>query len=79
MTAKISTPFGEATIEKGKWSAENKELEEFLNVVCDPNEMPGYLPNPDLNAAELAVKEILKSKIISFTEVHRPAEEGIVY
>ena len=79
MTAKISTMFGEATIENGVWSAEDKELEKFLNVVCDPNHMPSYLPNPDLNAAELAIKEIPGAKLISFTEVHRPAEEGIVY
>lgn len=79
MTSKISTMFGEATIENGVWSAEDKSLEKFLNVVCDPNEMPGYLANPDAEAAQLAINEIPGAKLVSFTEVRRPAEEGIVY
>lgn len=79
MTAKISTIFGEATIENGVWHAEDKALEKFLNTVCDPNHMPGYLPNPDLNAADLAVKELPDAKLISFTEAYRPTEEGVVY
>jgi hypothetical protein len=79
MTAKISTIFGEATIENGVWRAEDKSLEKFLNTVCDPNHMPGYLPNPDLNAADFAVEELPGAKLISFTEVKRPAEDGVVY
>lgn len=69
MPAKIATPLGEATIDKGVWSADDKALERFLNNVCSPNNMEGYLPNPDADAAQYAVEKIPHAKMISFDKM----------
>lgn len=80
MTAKISTKLGEAIIENGEWSAKNKMLERYLNTVCDPNHMPGYLPNPDMNAAVLAVKKLPGTELIEYDEIDYADEpEGTIY
>ena len=77
MTAKISTPIGEATIENRKWTSDNKELEEYLNFMLDPYGAGGEDPNPDLTAAMLMVELLPKAKLISYTSVK--SEPGVIY
>ena len=82
MTAKISTPVGEATVEGRVWTSDNKWLENLLKDLM-PHYVGGEDPNPDLTAAMYAIEHLPKMKafpvkIISYTE-SAPLDKDLVY
>lgn len=70
MAATIDLGLGlsKATIDGYEWTSDDKIFEDLLNTMLDPYGPSGADPNPDLTAAQAAVKQI-GGKIISFDEV----------
>ncbi len=81
MTAKIKTPIGEAIIDGYKWQSDNKNLESFLNSLLSKDGPSGADPNPDLNAALVALTELGLSEdnLIMYDEVKRDPAPGVYY
>ena len=70
MAATIDLETGQptATIDGYEWTSDDKNLAEYLNTMLDPLGPSGADPNPDLTAAQEAVKE-LGGKVVLFDEV----------
>ena len=70
MAATIDLGLGllKATLDGYERSSDDKRFEDLLNTMFNPYGPSGADPNPDLTAAQAAVKE-LGGKVISFDEV----------
>lgn len=76
MTAKVRIGANTATVEDYRWTSDSAGLERSLNAMLDPSGPSGADPNPDLTAAQKAVKR-LGGGIVEFDETEYI--EGRVY
>lgn len=76
MSATVIITGNKATCRNYRWVSRNKDLQGKLNDLLDPLGPSGADPNPDLHAAQKAIK-ILGGKIIEYDETEW--EEGVIY
>ncbi len=67
MTAKVKLDYQgiEATIDKYRWTSDNKQMARVLNNLLLPQGPPTDDPNPDLTAANEMVR-LFGGKVVSF-------------
>ena len=76
MTARIRLLGMEAIIQDRKWVAENRELQSLLSSLLIPLGPSGADPNPDLTAAQEAMR-ILGGDVVNYDAVE--TVKGRVY
>lgn len=79
MTNRIRVLLAEATLEGGKWSSENKTIEELLNVMSESDEFAPWTsdPQPQRNLAR-RIAEALGGEVLEL-DPEEHGEEGRIY